>query len=100
MTNFNDIQFKPHPHGLGIQGSLTLKKFKKEILLSVVAGQGLYSLPREKHLSPDDFQKFEIALLDEGGFCTQDFIEDAGDDVIGWQTRDDINNIIKLILNK
>ena len=100
MTNFNDIQFKRHSLGLGVQGSLTLKKFKKEILLSVVAGEGLYSSPREKHFSPDDFQEFEIALFDEGGFCTQDFIEDINDDVLGWQTREDINNLIETILNK
>ena len=100
MTNFKDIQFKQHPNRLGVQGQLIIKKFKKEFLLSVVAGQGLYSLPREKHLNPDDFSKFEVAILNENGFCTKDFVPDAGDDVLGWQTRDDINTLIETIINK
>lgn len=100
MTNFKNIQFKQHPSGMGVMGKLILTKFKKELLLSVVAGDGLYSLPREKHLNPDDFSKFEVAILDENGFCTKDFVPDANDDVLGWQTRDDINTLIETIINK
>ena len=95
MTNFNDIQFKEHPAG-GVQGRLDIK----DVMLSVVAGKFLYSSPRESLTNPDDFTMFEVAIMNKQGFCTKDFVTNADDDVLGWQTRDDINAIIELILKK
>lgn len=37
------------------------------IELSIVAGPGMYSLPRDAGNSPDDFDKFEVAVFDDGG---------------------------------
>ena len=64
---------------------------EKEIVLSVVAGPNLYCSGREeKMLNPTekDLSSFEIAIIDESK-------EESDFDVRGWQSREDINNIIK-----
>ena len=64
---------------------------EKEIVLSVVAGPNLYCSGREeKMLNPTekDFASFEVAIIDESK-------EESDFDVRGWQSREDINNIIK-----
>lgn len=94
MKNFKDIVFKPHPHGFGIKGSLKVNGH----LLSVVAGEGMYSTPRKNLTSPDDFESFEVAVFDSvGNFVTQEVVPNINDDVVGWQTRMDINIIITRI---
>jgi len=92
MKTFNDIKFGPHPLG-GIQGKLIING----ITLSVVAGKGLYSSPRTNETSPNDFDSFEIAVWDDNGWITSELVDTNGDDVMGWQTIDDINNVIKKI---
>tara|TARA_Y100000389_G_scaffold191510_1_gene217801 strand:+ start:263 stop:529 length:267 start_codon:yes stop_codon:yes gene_type:complete len=85
MKKFKDIKWKQHKLGEGfIQGLLMLDN---GIELSVVAGPGMYSLPRDAGNSPDDFDKFEVAVIDQDG----KFIGD----VEGWQSRDDIDELIK-----
>ena len=92
MKTFNDIKFGPHPLG-GIQGKLIING----ITLSVVAGEGLYSSPRTNGTSPKDFVSFEIGVWDDNGWLTSKLVDTDGDDVKGWQTIDDINNVIKKI---
>lgn len=92
MKTFNDIKFGPHPLG-GIQGKLIING----ITLSVVAGEGLYSSPRTNGTSPKDFVSFEIGVWDDNGWLTSQLVDTDGDDVKGWQTIDDINNVIKKI---
>ena len=85
MKTFKDISWKQHRLGKGfIQGLLTLDN---DIELSIVAGSGMYSLPRDEGNSPDDFDKFEVAAIDPNG----KFIGD----VKGWQSRSDINKLIE-----
>lgn len=93
MNTFNDIIFKPRPYG-GVMGTLNLNSFK----LSVVAGKGLYSLPREDFDTEDKFSKFEVAILKNDDFVTKEFFPDNPDDVIGWQTRTDIDELIKKMI--
>ena len=86
MKKFEDIEWKQHRVGKGsIQGLLMLDN---GIELSVVAGPGMYSLPKDAGNSPDDFDKFEVAIFDQDG----KFIGD----VEGWQSRSDINELIKI----
>ena len=86
MKKFEDISWKQHRIGKGsIQGLLMLDN---GIELSVVAGPTMYSLPKDAGNSPDDFDKFEVAVFDQDG-------EFVGDDVIGWQSRSDINKLIE-----
>ena len=62
------------------------------IEFSVVAGPTLYSLPKDKGNSPDDFNLFEVAIFDQDG----KFISSKEGDVLGWQSREDINKLIQI----
>ena len=84
---FKSLKWKKHKIIPGaIQGKLTLRN---GIMFSVVAGPTLYSLPKDKGDSPDDFDKFEVAVFDKDGNWVDD-------DVIGWQSRKDINKLIQI----
>ena len=85
--SFKSIKWGKHPIIPGaVQGKLTLRN---GIMFSVVAGPTLYSLPKDKGDSPDDFDKFEVAVFDKDGNWVDD-------DVIGWQSRKDINKLIQI----
>jgi len=92
MQTFKDVKFKQHRLGKGnIQGLLMLPN---GIELSIVAGEGMYSSgkngvrgPVDK---PEDATSFEVAVIDQDG----EFISDGDDLVLGWQSREDINNKI------
>jgi hypothetical protein len=88
---FNDIKFKNHPNGYGILGTLVVNDFT----VSVIAGPGFYSFPKQDFKSPDKYEAFEVAVMDQDGkFITQDFFPDYENDVLGWLSRDDINHLI------
>ncbi len=73
-------------------------KFDNGFELSIVAGPGKYSSPKDESNSPDDFSSFEVAIFNpQGDWATKEFFPDHGVDVIGWQSREDINNLIKKI---
>lgn len=96
MKTFNDIKFKERKGWGQWSGSLQIGNF----ILSVVAGERLYSLPRTFQNSIDDYSKFEVAVIDENKeFVTEEFVSDMEDEVLGWQTRDEINQLIKQIEN-
>ena len=87
---FEDIKWKQHRVGKGsIQGLLMLDN---GIELSVVAGPTMYSLPKDAGNSPDDFDTFEVAVFDQDG----NFILSDEGDVLGWQSREDINKLIQI----
>jgi len=91
MKTFKDITFKQHKLGKGnIQGLIMLDN---GIELSVVAGTGMYSAGktgvREAVDNVKDVSSFEVAVFDQDG----EFI--GGDMVLGWQSREDINKLIK-----
>ena len=95
MPEFKNLYFKPHrATKKGIVANLTMGNGK---ILSVVAGPGFYSTPGgiseingldkfKDNPHPSQFSSFEVAIIDES---TDQF------DVIGWQSRKDINKIIK-----
>jgi hypothetical protein len=93
---FTDLKFEPHP--LGGFGSHT------EInghVLSVQCSQRNYCDPREDLDSPEDYASFEIAIWEATGdkeWCTQRFT-DIDDEVIGWISREEIEEIIEKILD-
>ena len=91
MKTFKDITFKQHKLGKGhIQGLLMLDN---GIELSIVAGSGMYSTskngPRSAVNNVEDVASFEVAIINKDG----EFV----DDVLGWQGREDINQIIKTL---
>ena len=93
--NFNDLDFKIRE---GIGGIHAKVEFANGNVLSVMAGSGMYSTPRENLSSADEFSAFEIAIFNSnGGWATRDFFPNCGDDVMGWQSREEINSIIEMI---
>ena len=97
MKTFKDIEFFP-----SMGGNLKSNtKFDNGFEISVIAGQFAYSTPRENSLDPDFFSAFEVAIFnDEGEFVTRDFFQDIEDDVMGWQSRADINTIMMVVQSK
>ena len=97
MKTFKDIQFFP-----SMGGNLkSTTKFDNGFELSVVAGEFAYSTPREQNPDPDFFSEFEVAVFNDRGEFTREFFpEDHNDDVMGWQSRADINTIMLLIQGK
>ena len=82
MKTFDDLEFSPHPTGLG--GKIAQMDLGNGYKISVVCGgRGLYG---------DGETTFEVAMFDRVG----DMIKlGENDQVLGWQTIDEINEIIK-----
>jgi len=96
MKNFKDISWKLHSlDKKSIQGTI---EFDDGVELSVIAGAKFYSSKiGDATPHPDKFASFEVAVLDKGGkFVTQKFTNEDNE-VIGWQSREDIDNIISKI---
>jgi len=96
MKNFKDISWKLHSlDKKSIQGTI---EFDDGVELSVIAGAKFYSSKIGDAIPhPDKFASFEVAVLDKGGkFVTQKFTNEDNE-VIGWQSREDIDNIISKI---
>ena len=94
MIQFKDLIFHSNRTG----GINSRADFDNGFSISVVAGQFTYSTPREDKDSPDDFSSFEVAVFTpDGEFTCEFFPEGHDDDVLGWQSRKDINSIIEKI---
>ena len=95
MAEFKNLLFKQHRSTKkGIQATMSLGNSK---ILSVVAGQGFYSNPGgvsecdwKDNPHPSQFSSFECAIINQ----SHDEVADEMD-VLGWQSRDDINQIIR-----
>ena len=97
MKTFKDLVF--HANRTGGLNSRT--DFDNGFSLSVIAGGFACSTPREDNTDPDFFSEFEVAVFAPDGDFTREFFgEDTNDDVLGWQTRADINTIMMLIQGK
>jgi len=93
MIQFKDLKFKDHFGGINAS-----HLFENKWKISVVAGQMAYSTPREDNLDSSQFSSFEVAIFNPNGeFATSDILQ-IDDDVAGWQEREDINNIIEMII--
>ena len=97
MKNFKYIVWKLHPATKkGIIGEL---KFDSGVALSIVAGPHFYSSkigdPAPHH---SKFASFEVAVIDKNGeWATKGYFPDHNDDVVGWQSREDIDELISRI---
>ena len=93
MTTFNDLLFKDHDYMINAH-----HVFDNNWEISVSAGSGNYCTPREDLGQPELFASFEVAIFNTNGdYATKDLLQ-ANDDVIGWCGREDINNIIEMII--
>ena len=97
MKVFKDLVFHANRTG-GINSRMD---FDNGFSISVIAGGLAYSTPREDNQDPDFFSEFEVAVFaPDGDFTREFFPEDTHDDVLGWQSRADINTIMLLIQGK
>ena len=97
MKVFKDLVF--HANRTGGVNSRT--DFDNGFSISVIAGGITYSTPREDNTDPDFFSAFEVAVFTPDGEFTREFFpEDNDNDVLGWQSRADINTIMMLIQSK
>jgi len=96
MKVFKDLVFKKHSSGLGVHA---IEKFDNGFELSVVAGEHLYSTPKESSNDVNFFSTFEIAIFDmTGGFITRQIIG-GDDDVASFKSRDEISSIMERLTN-
>jgi len=97
MKVFKDLVFHPNRTG-GINSRMD---FDNGFSISVIAGGFAYSTPREDSHDPDSFSAFEVAVFaPDGDFTREFFPEDHSDDVMGWQSRADINTLMLQIQAK
>lgn len=97
MKVFKDLVFSANRTG-GINSRMD---FDNGFSISVIAGGIAYSMPRENNTDPDFFGEFEVAVFTPDGEFTREFFpEDHKDDVMGWQTRAEINTIMLQIQSK
>ena len=95
MITFKDLIFKDHHHMINAH-----RVFDNNWEISVSAGVGAYSTPREDLKNQESFSSFEIAIFNpKGDFATSEVLQ-IDDDVVGWQGREDINNIIEMIISQ
>ena len=93
MTQFKDLIFKDHHHMINAH-----HVFDNNWEISVSAGVGAYCTPREDLKNQESFSSFEVAIFNKNGhFATSEVLQ-IDDDVVGWQSREDINNIIEMII--
>jgi len=96
---FKNLKFRPKKYDKKCIGASL--EVKDGVFVSVVAGPGLYSTPggsisqTKREAMPDypdsnDFSSFEVAVIDENE--PDEFQEWQ---VKGWQTRENINQIIR-----
>ena len=86
MKTFKDITWKKHSMPGAIQGLLPLSGGFE---LSIVAGSFMHCTPKENLGDPNLHSSFEVAIFNPEG-------EFVGD-VKGWQSREDINVLIKFL---
>jgi len=97
--NFHNIIFKRRD-GIGLGGFKSRTHFTNGLSLSVSAGEGIYCSPREDRSSINQYLTFEIAVFDaDDNFITKTFFPDHNDDVVGWLSRDEINDLMDRISN-
>lgn len=97
MKVFKDLVFSANRTG----GINSRTDFDNGFSLSVIAGGIAYSTPREDNTDPDFFSEFEVAVFNNDGEFTRKFFpEDHDNDVMGWQTRADINTLMLQIQSK
>ncbi len=82
MKTFEDLEFKPHPIGNGLQ---VVMNFDNDYGVSVVKFNGSYGYHQDL---------WEVAILykDELTYNT-----DITDDVLGYQTEQDVTDVMKMV---
>jgi len=95
MVTFDDIVFKPHPVGEGVQGKLF---FPGGYGISVVRFRSHFGSFTGSYTS-NTVEDYEVAILkgteDDWEICYDTHFTS---DVLGYQTKEDINKIISHLI--
>lgn len=92
---FSDLVFKKNHRGIR-----AFISFDNKWQVSIVAGEGAYSTPKENLSESDKFSSFEVAIFNpDGDFATGEVLQ-IDDDVVGWCGRDDIDNIMAMVADQ
>lgn len=87
MKNFDKLDFKPHPVGLG--GVIAQTKLDNGYTISVVGGRkGLYG---------DGIETFEVAIFDR---MNEMIMLSENDQVLGWQTKQEVDELMEKFSNQ
>jgi len=87
IEKFDDLVFTPHPNG--IEGAVQSQHtFDNGITISVVGGWMLYG---------DGIESFEVAAWHKEGYEWLRLSEH--DDVLGWQYKDEVTELIQKLKN-
>ena len=93
MTQFKDLIFKDHHYKINAH-----HVFDNNWEISVSAGAGIYCTPKENLKDHESFSSFEVAIFNpDGDYATSEVLQ-IDDDVVGWCGREDINNMIEMII--
>ena len=79
MFTFKDLQFEPHPI-MTADAIQAIMEFDNGYGISVIRGQYFYC----------NENTYEVAILKDGDLCY-----DITDDVLGYQTKDQVTKIMK-----
>jgi len=72
-------------------------EFKNGWKISVSAGEFPYSYPRENFGNPEGYSSFEVAVIDNNDDFATKRITNSDDDILGWMSRDEINELIQVV---
>ena len=89
IEKYDDLVFTPHPNG--IEGAVQSQHtFDNGITISVIGGYGLYG---------DGIDSFEVAAWHKEGNGWIQLSEEEHHDVLGWQDKDEVTEIIQKLKN-
>jgi len=102
VKTFKDLEFDALDMGPMAQGKHAKMQFDNGYSISVIAGKGYYSTPRENDLDSSKYKSFEIAIFDaDGSWVTGEFFLSHHEGMVaGWQSREEIDEVMKQIQAK
>lgn len=91
LPTFKDLKFISRNTG-GWSGFYI---FENGYRLSVVCGEAMYCTPKINLPNPADYSAFEIAVLGpDNEWATKEFFPEHEDDVVGWQSLEEITDLM------
>ena len=102
VKTFKDLEFEALEIGRFGKGKHARMRFDNGYSISVVAGKRYYCSPRENNLDSSKYESFEIAIFyADGSYATGEFFLSHHErDVAGWQSREQIDKVMKQIQEK
>lgn len=94
MKTFDDISFHSRIPGIW-EGAI---KVGDGFKVNVSAGRGMYCSSADRAQDINDFSCFEVSIVNnEGRYVTKEFIDDGKEDILGYQTREQITKLIQKV---